>query len=75
LAVGIADFRAGRKDWLIVVNDSRNSLQEKGEVRKLGKSRQLADAVLSNVYQFLDLRLLQLPEELLGRLLREAYRE
>ena len=73
--VSIADFRAGGKDGLVVVDDSGDLSQEEGQIGIFGKARQLADAVLPDIDQLLHLRLLQKAKELLRRLLGETDRE
>jgi hypothetical protein len=70
--IGNPDFRTGGEDGLIVICDSRDSIQEEGKVRILRESCELADTVLSDIDQFPDLGVLKETKELLGRLLGES---
>lgn len=75
LAIGVADFRAGRKEGLVRVLHAQNAIEEEGKIGVFRKSRQLPDAVLPNVDKLLDAGLLKQAEEFFRRLLGKPDRK
>ncbi len=75
LAISVADFRARCEERLVLVADAQNAIEEERKIGILREPRQLADAVLPNVYDLSNSGLLKKAEKFLCRLLGEPDRE